>query len=162
MHLVRQTTQNTKNKMTTDNNLLLKKRIARLRHTQTLYDKHWDLMFDKDGNQTELRLHLNKILAKIARGELSYDYLAGLNQEIKLAQQALIKENRLKKLRKKKPSTKKLGSIEKQQAALLRGVKKMQESGTVWRNPIFWKYLNAIGMRPHQLHKLYRKALPKY
>ena len=148
--------------MTKDNELLLKRKIARIRHTQTTYEKHIGLMYEKDGNQTELRKHLNFTIAKIARGELSYEYLGGLNQEIKLAEQAIAKENRLKKLRNKKPSNKKLGSIEKQQAALLRGIKKMQESGVVMRAPIFWKYLNAIGMRPHQLHKLYRKALPKY
>lgn len=132
--------------------LSLKQKIAKLRHVHTVYNKHVDLMYNDDGSQTELRKTVNHLLYKIASGELTKSYLSGVNSEIKFAQQKYIKEHKKRKKHKHGPS------IAEQQAALLRGVQKMQafkiES---WQ----FKYLNAIRMRPHDLHKLYRKALPK-
>ena len=41
------------------------KRIAQRRHLDTLYDKNIDLMYDKNGNPTQLRKLINYIIAKI-------------------------------------------------------------------------------------------------
>jgi len=137
-----------------DENLALNKKIAKLRHCHTTYNQNIKLMYDENGNQTELRKEINHILYKIATGEFGTSYLAGVNSEIKYAKNKLKKET--KKQNKKKQ--KKEPSIEAQQAALWRGVQKMQKNLENQK----YKFLNVIGMRPHQIHKLYRKALPYY
>lgn len=63
----------------------LRKRIAKLRHTATPYDKHLRLMYDEEGNQTDLRKEINRIISKVARGELSEKYLHAIKGEIKYA-----------------------------------------------------------------------------
>ena len=75
----------------------LNKQIAKMRHTETNYDKHLDLMYDSNGNQTELRKHVNNVLYKVVVGELDKRYLGGVKSEIKLAQQAEEKKKRLEK-----------------------------------------------------------------
>ena len=64
----------------------LAKDVAWLRHTRTCYDKHYDLMFDADGNPTPLRKRINAVLGKILTGELDPKFLAGIKSEIKNAQ----------------------------------------------------------------------------
>jgi len=141
--------------MSSDNYELARK-VARLRHKHTNYDKNIDLMYDKDGNPTALRRHINSVLSRIAEGKLSKDYLIGLKSEIKYEKTKKIKENRLKNLAKKpKKKKKKQQSIESSQRRLMNGYKMMCENQK-------YKYLQMIGLRPKQLHKMWRKALPFY
>ena len=49
----------------------LRKRIAKLRHTATPYDKHLRLMYDEEGNQTDLRKEINRIISKVVRAKLN-------------------------------------------------------------------------------------------
>ena len=129
------------------------KKVARMRHRETNYDKHLDLMYDADGNPTPLRRHLNDVLGKIVKGELSRDYLCGLKSEIKMARTAQIKENHLKKKAQKKNKPK-LPSIEKQQALLRAGMEQFYHQQRK-------KFLGCIGMRGKQLRKLTKNVLPK-
>lgn len=133
----------------------LNKQIAKMRHTETNYDKHLGLMYDADGNQTDLRKHVNNILYKIATGELDRRYLGGIRSEVALAQRALNEENRLKKIA-RKPVVRRQPSVEKQQAALLRGFERLEKAE---RNREKQLWLSAIGMWKPQLHNLYRYAL---
>lgn len=128
-------------------------KVARMRHRETNYDKHLDLMYDADGNPTPLRRHLNEVLGKIVKGELSRNYICGLKSEIKLARTAQIKENHLKKKAKKK-NRPKLPSIEKQQQLLRTGLDNMYHQQAK-------KYLGCIGMKAKQLRKITRNVLPK-
>jgi len=134
----------------------LNKKIAKLRHCHTIYNNNLDLMYDENGNQTELRKEINKILYKIASGELGSSYLAGVNSEIKYAKKKKKQEEKLKKGigKRHKPEP----SEAKQLAALWRGVQKMQAISDGQK----YKWLGKIGLRPHQLHKMYRRALPYY
>ena len=134
----------------------LNRKIAKLRHCHTIYNKHLDLMYDADGNQTELRRTVNRLLYKIATGELGTSYLAGVNAEIKYATQQA--QGETKKPKKKKH--KKEPSVEEQLAALWKGVNKMQTK--VQENQDKQKYLGGIGMLKCQLQMSYRRALPLY
>ena len=142
--------------MTVENEFLLNKKIAKLRHCHTIYNKNLDLMYDVDGNQTELRRIVNRILYKIATGELGTSYLAGVNAEIKYAKQQA--EGGTKKTKKKKQ--KKEPSAEEQLAALWKGVNKMQTK--IQENQDKQKYLGGIGMLKCQLQMYHRRALPLY
>lgn len=137
------------------------RRVAKLRHTKTSYEKHYDLMYDENGNPTALRHHINEVLGKIAKGELDYRYLGGVQSEIKLAQRAVDKQKRLEKIAKnksKKGKGKTFLSIAEQQAALLRGVQKLNDGEYKWSG-MQYKWLGVIGMRPHQIHKKSKKLL---
>lgn len=134
----------------------LAKKVAKMRHQRTRYDKHLDLMYDENGNQTELRHRINNILARIIRGELDDSYLEGIKSEIVFARRDKLKKDFVEKPKKKKRKNKtKLPSIEKQQALLLRGVRQYEQN-------LRYKYMKLIGLNPHKLHQLYRKALPYY
>lgn len=61
------------------------KRVARTRHVKTIYDKNIDLMYDENGNSTDLRKLINFIIAKIELGEFSQTFIGGINQEIRYA-----------------------------------------------------------------------------
>ena len=61
------------------------KRVARTRHVKTIYDENLDLMYDENGNSTDLRKLINFIIAKIEMGEFSQNFIGGINQEIKYA-----------------------------------------------------------------------------
>ncbi|MBP5789196.1 MAG: hypothetical protein J6W29_03070 [Neisseriaceae bacterium] len=136
----------------------LNKQIAKMRHTETNYDKHLDLMYDSNGNQTELRKHVNNVLYKVVVGELDKRYLGGVKSEIKLAQQAEEKKKRLEKIANKKSRKgKNFPSIEKQMEALARGLKRL-ENNEENRNKQVW--LSAIGMWKPQIQMKYRNALP--
>ena len=113
-------------------------------------------MYDVDGNQTELRRIVNRILYKIATGELGTSYLAGVNAEIKYAKQ--LAKGETKKPKKKKH--KKEPSVEEQLAILWKGVNKMQTK--IQENQDKQKYLGGIGMLKCQLQMCARKALPYY
>lgn len=128
-------------------------KVARMRHRETNYDKHLDLMYDADGNPTQLRRHLNEVLGKIVKGELSRNYIGGLKSEIKLARTAQIKENHLKKKAKKKNSPK-FPSIEKQQALLRAGMEQFYHQQRK-------KFLGCIHLKEKQLRKLTKNVLPK-
>ena len=134
----------------------LNRKIAKLRHCHTIYNKNLDLMYDADGNQTELRRTINRLLYKIATGELGTSYLAGVNAEIKYAKQQA--EGEAKKTKKKKQ--KKEPSAEKQLAMLWKGVNKMQTK--IQENQNKQRYLGGIGMLKCQLQMYARKALPCY
>lgn len=82
------------------------KRIAQRRHLDTLYDKNIDLMYDKNGNPTQLRKLINYIIAKIELDEFDYKYIGGINQEIRY-QRRLKDHGTLKPVSKKKLKNKK-------------------------------------------------------
>ena len=132
----------------------LAKRVARMRHKETNYDKHLDLMYDADGNPTLLRRHINSVLGRIATGELGRDYLEGIKSEIKAARTAQIKENHLKNKAKKKSRPPKFPSIEKQQRLLRTGLETFYHQQAK-------KYLGCIGMKPKQLRKKSTNLLTK-
>lgn len=136
----------------------LAKDVAWLRHTRTNYDKHYDLMFDADGNPTLLRKRINSVLGRVATGELSEKYIGGVRSEINCAVQALAKQNYLKRMATKKPAKRngRLTSV-KMQTSLLAGVKKYYATLDNHK----YKMLSYIGMRPKQLHK-WRRMLPYY
>ena len=133
----------------------LNRKIAKLRHCHTIYNKNLDLMYDADGNQTELRRTVNRLLYKIATGELGTSYLAGVNAEIKYAKQQVEGITKHKKKKGKKEPT-----VEEQLAALWKGVNKMQTK--VQENQDKQKYLGGIGMLKCQLQMYHRRALPLY
>ena len=140
--------------------LVLNKKIAKLRHCHTIYNKNLDLMYDEDGNQTELRKNINNILYKIASGELGKSYLSGVNSEIRYIKEKKIKEEKLKCGISKRHKKKKEPSIAEQQAALWKGVNKMQTK--IQKNQEKQRYLSIIGMLKSQLQISYKKALPYY
>ena len=84
----------------------LAKDVAWLRHTRTNYDKHYDLMFDADGNPTPLRKRINAVLGKILTGELDPKFLGGIKSEIKNAQKELNHQKHLRINKKTRASTK--------------------------------------------------------
>ena len=131
----------------------LAKKVAKMRHERTRYDKHLDLMYDEDGNQTELRHRINNILARIIQGELDKSFLVGVRSEIIEATRQKLKQQKLAKKSKKKPKKPKQQSVEKSYALLVKGIQELQKRQG-------YQMLKAIGMTPHQLHLLYRKALP--
>lgn len=136
----------------------LNKKVARLRHCNTTYNRNLDIMYDETGKPTELRKEINNLLFKIATGELDPSYLSGINSEIKYVKNK-VKKDKKKEEKVSKKKHKNLGpSIAKQQAALWTGIKRIQENNLTGQQ---YKYLGTIGLRPHQLHKMYRKALPK-
>ncbi len=138
---------------------VLNKKIAKLRHCHTIYNKNLDLMYDADGNQTELRRTINRLLYKIATGELGTSYLAGVNSEIKYAKEKLKKEERLRLGIGKRHKKKKEPSVEEQKAALLRGLKNLEKQQENHHRQVC---LSKIGMMKTQLQQNYRKALPYY
>lgn len=136
-----------------DYDIWLNKKIAKLRHTETNYDKHLDLMYDNDGNQTDLRKHINNVLYKIAVGELNKNYLVGIKSEIKYEKRKLINANWMENRRKKKKKNKpRFPSNEKMQEALLRGYQNYQEH-------LMKKWLGAIKMKPKQIRKMSKNLL---
>lgn len=145
--------------MSVDNNFLLNKKIAKLRHCHTTYNKNMDLMYDENGNQTELRKEVNKILYKIASGELGTSYLSGVNSEIKYTREKIKKEEKLKLGIGKRHKKKKEPSIAEQQAALLRGLKNLEKQQENHHRQVC---LSKIGMLKTQLQQSHRKALPYY
>lgn len=142
-----------------ENDFVLNKKIAKLRHCHTIYNKNMDLMYDAEGNQTELRKEINKILYKIASGELGDSYLAGVNSEIKYIRDKIKKEERLKLGIGKRHKKKKEPTVEEQTSALLRGFQKLEKQEENKKQQL---YLSKIGMLKSQIQQSYRKALPHY
>lgn len=138
---------------------VLNKKIAKLRHCHTIYNNNLDLMYDANGKQTELRKEINRLLYKIATGELGTSYLAGVNSEIKYAKEKIKKEKKLKLGIGKRHKKKKEPTIEEQQAALLRGLKNLEKQQDNHHRQVC---LSKIGMLKTQLQQSYRKALPYY
>lgn len=138
---------------------VLNKKIAKLRHCHTIYNNNLDLMYDANGKQTELRKEINRLLYKIATGELGTSYLAGVNSEIKYAKEKIKKEKTLKLGIGKRHKKKKEPTIEEQQAALLRGLKNLEKQQDNHHRQVC---LSKIGMLKTQLQQSYRKALPYY
>lgn len=68
--------------MTKIDRYFLSKKIAHMRHSMTRYDRHYDLMFDENGKQTQLRRDINRILCKIARGELDASWYGSIKNMI--------------------------------------------------------------------------------
>ena len=142
----------------TQKNIKFSKDVAWLRHTRTCYDKHYELMFDKDGNPTPLRKRINQVLGKILTGELDVSYLAGVKNEIKNAQKTLNHQKHLERMATKKPAKRKGKlTVVKMQKALLEGAKKYNQSLDNHK----YHMLSYIGMRPKQLH-VWRRMLPYY
>lgn len=141
--------------MATKEELLLYRKIAKLRHCATVYDKNLDLMYDEEGNKTELRKEVNKILYRIATGELRSSFLSGVNFEIKYARK---KADKLAK-KKKKKKNKKVPTQEEQVSKLLKGLARVEkkEKAEYERN-----CLDSIGMRQKVISRICRKALPYY
>lgn len=137
----------------------LNRKIAKLRHCHTIYNKNLDLMYDADGNQTELRKTINRLLYKIATGELGTSYLAGVNSEIKYVKEKLKKEEKLRLGIGKRHKKKKEPSIAEQQAALLRGIKNLEKQQENHHRQVC---LSKIGMLKSQIQQSYKKALPYY
>ena len=138
---------------------VLNKKIAKLRHCHTIYNNNLDLMYDANGKQTELRKEINRLLYKIATGELGTSYLVGVNSEIKYAKEKIKKEEKLKLGIGKRHKKKKEPSVAEQQAALLRGVKNLEKQQDNHHRQVC---LAKIGMLKTQLQQSYRKALPYY
>lgn len=138
---------------------VLNKKIAKLRHCYTIYNNNLDLMYDANGKQTELRKEINRLLYKIATGELGTSYLVGVNSEIKYAKEKIKKEEKLKLGIGKRHKKKKEPSIAEQQAALLRGLKNLEKQQDNHHRQVC---LAKIGMLKTQLQQSYRKALPYY
>lgn len=145
---------------------LFNKKLAHFRHEYTSYDKHLDLMYDSEGNPTKLRKDINRVLYKIVAGELDGSWFKWIDNEIK---NVIVSNSKNEKKEKKrlehigkieKERKPKLKSIAQQQEALWRGVKAMQEGKIL--TSLQRKYLTKIGMRPRQLLRLHRKALPYY
>ena len=64
----------------------LRKYVNWLRHKHTNYEKYMSMMYDEDGNQTELRKYLNQLLERIAKDGLNgKETLAKINGMIKRA-----------------------------------------------------------------------------
>lgn len=139
--------------------LVLNKKIAKLRHCHTIYDNNLDLMYDANGKQTELRKEINRLLYKIATGELGTSYLAGVNSEIKYVKEKIKKEEKLRLGIGKRHKKKKEPSIKEQQEALLRGLKNLEKQEENHHRQVC---LSKIGMLKTQLQQSYRKALPYY
>lgn len=139
--------------------LVLNKKIAKLRHRHTIYDKNINLMYDENGNQTELRKEINHLLYKIATGELGKSYLVGINSEIKYVKDKIKKEEKLRLGIGKRHKKKKEPSVKEQQEALLRGLKNLEKQEENHHRQIC---LSKIGMMKTQLQQSYRKALPYY
>jgi len=137
----------------------LNRKIAKLRHCHTIYNKNLDLMYDANGNQTELRKTINRLLYKIATGELGTSYLAGVNTEIKYLKEKLKKEEKLRLGIGKRHKKKKEPSIAEQQAALLRGIKNLEKQQENHHRQVC---LSKIGMLKSQIQQSYKKALPYY
>lgn len=137
----------------------LNRKIAKLRHCHTIYNKNLDLMYDANGNQTELRRTINRLLYKIATGELGTSYLAGVNSEIKYVKEKLKKEEKLRLGIGKRHKKKKEPSVEEQQAALLRGLKNLEKQQENHHRQVC---LSKIGMLKSQIQQTYKKALPYY
>ena len=137
----------------------LNRKIAKLRHCHTIYNKNLDLMYDANGNQTELRKTINRLLYKIATGELVTSYLAGVNSEIKYVKEKLKKEEKLRLGIGKRHKKKKEPSIAEQQAALLRGIKNLEKQQENHHRQVC---LSKIGMLKSQIQQSYKKALPYY
>ena len=137
----------------------LNRKIAKLRHCHTIYNKNLDLMYDANGNQTELRRTINRLLYKIAIGELGTSYLAGVNSEIKYVKEKLKKEEKLRLGIGKRHKKKKEPSIAEQQAALLRGIKNLEKQQENHHRQVC---LSKIGMLKSQIQQTYKKALPYY
>lgn len=137
----------------------LNRKIAKLRHCHTIYNKNLDLMYDANGNQTELRRTINRLLYKIATGELGTSYLAGVNSEIKYVKEKLKKEEKLRLGIGKRHKKKKEPSIAEQQAALLRGIKNLEKQQENHHRQVC---LSKIGMLKSQIQQTYKKALPYY
>jgi len=137
----------------------LNRKIAKLRHCHTIYNKNLDLMYDANGNQTELRKTINRLLYKIATGELGTSYLAGVNSEIKYVKEKLKKEEKLRLGIGKRHKKKKEPSIAEQQAALLRGIKNLEKQQENHHRQVC---LSKIGMLKSQIQQSYKKALPYY
>ena len=138
---------------------VLNRKIAKLRHCHTIYNKNLDLMYDANGNQTELRRTINRLLYKIAIGELGTSYLAGVNSEIKYVKEKLKKEEKLRLGIGKRHKKKKEPSIAEQQAALLRGIKNLEKQQENHHRQVC---LSKIGMLKSQIQQTYKKALPYY
>jgi len=137
--------------MSKNDDYIIAQQVARLRHTKTNYDKHIDLMYDADGNPTQLRRHVNSVLGKIVKGELSKKYIGGLRSEIKLAQADIIKANRMKKIANRKAQ---MPSVAKQQEMLRMGL-------DMYYRKQAKKFLGCIHMKEKQLRKLTKNILPK-
>ena len=137
----------------------LNRKIAKLRHCHTIYNKNLDLMYDANGNQTELRKTINRLLYKIATGELGTSYLAGVNSEIKYVKEKLKKEEKLRLGIGKRHKKKKEPSIAEQQAALLRGIRNLEKQQENHHRQVC---LSKIGMLKSQIQQSYKKALPYY
>ena len=142
-----------------ESDFILNKKIAKLRHCHTIYNKNMDLMYDTEGNQTELRKEINKILYKIAAGELGNSYLAGVNSEIKYIRDKIKKEERLKLGVGKRHKKKKEPTVEEQTSALLRGFQRLEKQEENKKQQL---YLSKIGMLKSQIQQSHRKALPYY
>ena len=137
----------------------LNRKIAKLRHCHTIYNKNLDLMYDANGNQTDLRKTINRLLYKIATGELGTSYLAGVNSEIKYVKEKLKKEEKLRLGIGKRHKKKKEPSIAEQQAALLRGIRNLEKQQENHHRQVC---LSKIGMLKSQIQQSYKKALPYY
>ena len=133
-----------------ESDFILNKKIAKLRHCHTIYNKNMDLMYDTEGNQTELRKEINKILYKIAAGELGNSYLAGVNSEIKYIRDKIKKEERLKLGVGKRHKKKKEPTVEEQTSALLRGFQRLEKQEENKKQQL---YLSKIGMLKSQMQQ---------
>ena len=154
------------------------KDVAFYRHTQTIYNKNLDLMYDENGNQTELRKRLNYIIAKVNRGELPYSFIKAMNSEIKWARtlknhngSPFSKKGKKKKIPQPKSEKQILKEIQDAQNAMVKRQNQMLhrincyiENKQVLKT-IAWlnqQYKKAIGIHKTQLKKYKNRLLPYY
>lgn len=155
-------------------NIRLRKKIAKIRHTRTKYDKNLDLMYDETGVQTATRKEINRIIAKVALGEIPSTYLCAIKGEINYAlwkqkQEKLANGTAdTKRARKRKARTQDKSFLEKYNRYHDQREKEMGESVEFteeYEDRIHQQYrgimLKHIGMSRKQLRQLWRLALPK-
>ena len=148
----------------------LRKRIARLRHTATPYDKHLRLMYDEEGNQTDLRKEINRIISKVARGELSEKYLHAIKGEIKYAlwkEKKTARENKYENgsAKTRQTKNKKANAHERKFFERYKEYFAEQEAAQeLYEKRIHEQYkaimLKFIGLNHRDMLKFVRKALP--
>ncbi len=139
-------------------------KVARMRHNSLNYDKNLDLMYDEDGQQTDLREYINKVLSEVAIGKRDYKDVIKLRASINNARKnkniEQSSKNRIKKIKNKQP---KLQNDEKSLNNLLKGAQKYNKKIENREEKIHRQYvqvmLHKIGLSNKQLSvKLIGKA----
>lgn len=131
-------------------------KVARMRHNSLNYDKNLDLMYNNDGQQTDLREYINRVLSEIATGKRDHKDIIQLQASINNARKNKNIEqnnkNRIKKIMSKQP---KAQNDEKSLNSLLKGMQKYNKKIEKQEEKIHRQYvqvmLHKIGLSNKQL-----------